>query len=70
MVKTTNGVTPILLNLDNLAIVDIEHLRKIIRKYEGRVDTEVKFPHPEIDGKMEIFDALGSESFFYFANSL
>lgn len=70
-VKKDNGNTvPVKLNLDKLAYKDIEALRKAIKDYEGRVDTEIMFEHPEAEFKAGaekdvIIDVLGVTAFFF-----
>lgn len=61
---------PIQLNLSKLSFKDIEHLRSVIKKMEGRVDTEIMFEHPEADSKPAgekevIMDVLGTVAFFF-----
>lgn len=63
-------VVPVQLNLDNLSIADIEHLRKKIKEVEGNVDTEIIFEHPDGDlapnGEREvILDLLSTAAFFF-----
>lgn len=62
--------TPIQLNLDKLAYLDIEHLRKSIKEVEGNVDTEIMFEHPEAEQKQAnekdvIVDLLSTTAFFF-----
>lgn len=68
--STANGETPISLNLDKLAIKDIEHLRKLIKQVEGQVDTEIMFEHPEAaqkpaNEKEVTIDVLSVTAFFF-----
>lgn len=53
MYQKDNGgaVTPIQLHLDSLPLLDIEHLRKLIKSVEGELDTIVEFEHPEAEHK-------------------
>lgn len=55
---------PIRLNLDDLAIKDIEFLRTQIKMHEGRVDSEILFEN-EATGKNEVLDVIGSVAFFF-----
>lgn len=60
----------IVCNLDRLAIKDIEHLRTVIKAHEGRVDTEIRFEHPEADNKphnekLIDIDLTGQLAFFF-----
>jgi|AntAceMinimDraft_11_1070367.scaffolds.fasta_scaffold01765_14 hypothetical protein len=57
-------VIPVSLNLDNLGIKDIEFLRKKIKEFEGRVDTEIMFDHP-VEDKQEILDVISTVAFFF-----
>lgn len=62
--------TPIKLELGNLHLRDIEHLRTVIRNVEGDVDTKVTFEHPEAEKvsaqeRMITQDVLNSLSFFF-----
>jgi hypothetical protein len=68
--KTENGEVPIMLNLDNQSVLDIEFLRKTIREREGRVDTQIMFEHPEAETKVGaekevVIDVLGVMAFFF-----
>lgn len=73
MKKTDNAVTPINMSsadLDKLSYRDIEHLRKAIKDHEGRIDTEMKFEHPEAEikdphEKYVIVDLLQLKAFFF-----
>lgn len=60
-----SATVPVQLNLDSLSIRDIEFLRAKIREYEGEVDTEMMFEHPEIEGKNEVIDLLSTTAFFF-----
>lgn len=42
----------LVLNLDTLPMVDVEHLRKLIKDVEGDIDTVVEFEHPEAESKL------------------
>jgi len=62
--------TPVQVNLDKLALVDIEHLRKLIDNVEGGVDTIVEFEHPEAarlpqHEKTVKADLLAQTAFFF-----
>jgi len=63
--------TPIDINdLDDMDIKDIEALRKEVLKGEGKVDTEIRFKHPEAEHKSEekkyvVVDVLDSICFFF-----
>jgi len=65
-----DGETPIKLNLDNLAIKDIEALRSRIKEVEGQVDTEIMFEHPEAEyksrGNKDVIIDVTNELAFYF----
>lgn len=68
--KTANDTVPVQLNLDNLAIKDLEFLRKSIKEREGQVDTEIMFEHPEAESKPAnerevVVDVLGVLAFFF-----
>lgn len=68
--KTEGGSVPIQLNLNDLALQDIEYLRKSIRDHEGEVDTEIMFDHPEADSmprneKEVTMDVLNTVAFFF-----
>ena len=52
MTKTSNDVVPVQVSsrdLDKLSLRDIEQLRGAIKANEGRIDTEIRFEHPEAD---------------------
>ncbi len=62
--------TPIQLDLDRVAYLDLEHLRKKIKEVEGRVDTETMFEHPEAELKSSgdkdvILDLVTTVAFFF-----
>jgi hypothetical protein len=68
--KTENDEVKIKLNLDDLSLQDIEHLRKVIKAMEGEVGTEVMFEHPEaaIKGEADKYvklDVLSTVGFFF-----
>lgn len=68
--KAEKDTVPIVANLDNMHIKDIEFLRSYIKKVEGRVDTELRFEHPDADrlstGEREVVvDLLGLVPFFF-----
>lgn len=61
---------PIQLNLDTLALKDIEFLRSSIKKYEGQVDTEIMVERPDSETRSPnnremVVDVLSVTSFFY-----
>jgi hypothetical protein len=63
-------IIPINLNLDSLKYKDIEFLRTTIKQYEGRINTELSFEHPEAHLKPQnekniIVDLLGITAFFF-----
>lgn len=62
--KEKGGEIPVSLNLDSLPIKDIEYLRKQIKEYEGRVDTEIIFDHP-VEDKNEVLDVISAVAFFF-----
>jgi hypothetical protein len=56
--------------LDNMAIKDIEALRKDIYEREGRFETFIRIDHPEAnilptDKQTVLFDILQIPAFFY-----
>ena len=64
------GKVPIQANLDNMSLKDIEFLRTEIKRYEGKVDTEMMFEHPEAETRAPndrnvIVDLLGVTAFFF-----
>lgn len=70
MQKTSADTIPVKLNLDTLAIKDIEYLRAQIKEKEGQVDTEIMIKHPEADNKPMnekeiIIDVVGVLAFFF-----
>lgn len=50
--------------LGKLPLGDIEHLRKEIKKYEGDVNTQIVFKHPDTDAEIKL-DVLGTVVFFF-----
>ena len=61
---------PIVLDLDLLSIKDIEFLRSTIKEFEGSLDTEIMFEHPEAETKSAkdkeiVIDILGEVAFFF-----
>lgn len=64
MIKTDKDETPVSLDLDRLAIKDIEFLRKAIKTVNGQVDTEIMFYVPEKPNPVTI-DVLGVMAFFF-----
>ena len=61
---------PMVLNLDNVGVKDLEYIRKVIKEREGQVDTEFMFDHPEADmkggtEKQVTIDVLGVMAFFF-----
>jgi len=73
MTKTSNDTVPIRMgvrDLDNLSLRDIEKLRKAIKEAEGRIDTEIRFEHPDAERlpkheKWVIVDLLDVLAFFF-----
>lgn len=64
-----NG-TPIQIDLNKLPLIDIEHIRKLIRELEGEVDTSIEFEHPEAkrlprNKQIVKADLIGQTAFFY-----
>lgn len=55
----------VILNLDDLGLKDISYLRAQIKAYEGRVDTEIKFEHPEKENEFITVNILGQLAFFF-----
>lgn len=58
------------LDLDKLNLKDLEYLRGQIKEYEGQVDTEVQFEHPESEYRSEAekyvtIDLLSIVAFFF-----
>lgn len=58
------------LPLDDLGLKDIEALREDMKSAEGRVDTEIKFEHPDAENrepseKWVVVDVLGTVNFFF-----
>lgn len=67
--------TPMKLTLDSLAYKDIEFLRTVIKNCEGRVDTEIRFEHPDADNKSGddkdvVLDVVGTVAFFFPSGSI
>ena len=63
------------LDLDNLPLKDIEALREAINSVSGKVDTEIKFQHPNADDlpdeqKWVTVDLLGTIGFFFPSGAL
>lgn len=54
----------IVLDLDKLHLKDIEFLRQAIHNFEGRVNSEVSFRHPETD-EIVYINALATVAFFF-----
>lgn len=57
-------------DLDRMSLINIEYLRKKIKEYEGRIDTEFMFMHPEADTKPQnekevVVDLLSVTAFFF-----
>jgi hypothetical protein len=57
-------------DLDKLPLTDLEFMRLLIKYIEGRVDSEVRFEHPEADlkatgDKIVIVDLMSQISFFF-----
>lgn len=70
MVLADNATVPIQVNLDELKILDIEHLRAEMLRIDGQVDTEIMFEHPEAETKpsnerMVTLDLLSTINFFF-----
>jgi len=70
MLKTKNDTVPVQVNLDELALRDIEALRGEIKRVEGDVDTVITFEHPEAESKSAgekyvLVDVLGVQAFFF-----
>lgn len=68
--KAEKDTVPVVANLDNMHIKDIEYLRAYIKKVEGRVDTELRFEHPDADRlpaqeREVVVDLLGLVPFFF-----
>jgi hypothetical protein len=64
LVQTQNGVTPIILDLDKLSFIDIEHLRAEMYDIDGKIDTNIRFDHPEEEKEITV-DVLGVLAFFF-----
>lgn len=66
---------PVQLDLDKLSYKDIEFLRKEIKSWEGNVDTETIFEHPEGDAapsgeKEVVLDLLSTTAFFFSSGAI
>lgn len=69
-VKTERDVVPVVLRLDTVSLLDVEHLRKTIRQSEGQVDTEFQFEHPEKENTFITLDLTRLLSFFYLSGTI
>jgi hypothetical protein len=68
--KGATETIPVRLNLDNLPLTDIEQLREAIKEHEGKVPTEIRFEHPDIEHKPQhekyvVVDLLSQLAFFF-----
>lgn len=62
--SSSGNEVPVQLDLNKLSLVDIEHLRKVIKEVEGNIHTEISFDHPT-ENRTEVVDLTSITAFFF-----